>query len=166
MICSPAYGESGVSMGYGYQSYMYGYNIGIQHKSCIFCENKSNQGFSWPFWSYWDFEAYDFQSKGNTTTSLYGGSIGHVFRIERRYITCLTIPYLEAGLGLALFNRETIADRNMGTRTPLLLKFGFGMKFGNCAEFDLGYKFVNFFGFLGKQNQSINAHFAVLNFWF
>lgn len=169
MVCNPANAKSGVSLGYGYQTYMYGYSIGIQHATCVFCKNECNQGFAWPISGYWDAQAYNFQSKNRNpvpVTNIVGGSVAYIFRFERKYITCCNVPYADLGFGLAYFNRKSISCKDMGTQLPILIKAGFGFTFGEKLEYDLGYKFVNFSGFAGKRSNSINANFIVLNFWF
>jgi hypothetical protein len=91
-------------------------------------------------------------------------AITPVFRFARKNITSMA-PYLEGGfVGMHLISPTFIyTNRKFGSSFQFGNHIGFGVRFGEHRQFDLGYRFQHLSnGDIKKPNQGINfsqAHF-------
>lgn len=103
---------------------------------------------------------------GNSN-NLYGGSIAHVVSFSKRCSDLYLVPYGEAGLGVALFNKNHVRDRRLGSNALFEITLGLGFRFGPLEQFDFGYKFIHFSNaYLARPNDGLNFNFITFSYWF
>lgn len=76
-------------------------------------------------------------------------------------------PYFDFGLGAARFNKKEIGGRNLGSHFQFEDRLGFGCRFGEFQQFELGYRFLHYSNAgLAMHNDGINLQMIVFSYWF
>lgn len=178
----PAFGYSrfGVSGGVGVGKRLKAYRLSAQSTSPLFVPLREHTALT----GYWE-GSYNYvkgklprskskhgkpvfvytTKRGKVITKLNGLSFGHTFVLYKNapYID----PYLEAGLGLGVFDKRKLVNRNLGMNALFEIKFSAGFRIGPRGEFDLSYKFIHFSNaYWVRNNDGLNLNFVILNYWF
>ena len=121
--------------------------------------------FGWKVDSYWKLEFFRWQSLRNreqSGTSLTAGLVP-VFRFvdkDSRFR-----PYVDVGVGIAVFSASRFEGRQFGSNFQFTDVFGFGGHFGQHNQWKLGYKFQHYSnGSVKIPNKGINFHFLSLSY--
>lgn len=62
----------------------------------------------------------------------------------QKYVTATNVtPYLEAGVGPAMYTQSKLGGRDLGAIWGLQNKLGFGLMFGESNQYDVSYHYVN-----------------------
>lgn len=173
---SLCFANFGLAGGYGLYKNLTGYRVSLQHTSCLYIP----PCVFWPITGYWEASINQANAKkwvhrknhkqlASFNKHVYGGSVNHTFRMEKLYhkFPILLDPYVDAGLGLGYFNKKYLGVKRLGRRMLFEVKFGFGVRFGECREFDIGYKYIHFSNANSvRYNDAIDLNFLMLNYWF
>lgn len=122
----------------------------------------------WLVTGFWEASAGMWRGRssiGNNQTITDVG-ITPVFRFQQKHPSGVA-PYLEGAIGAHLISPTYIyANRRFGSAFQFGDHIGFGMRFGEHQQFDLGYRFQHLSnGGIKKPNQGINinqVHFSYL----
>ena len=120
-------------------------------------------GGNWLVTGFWEASLGSWRGhspKGNNQTITDAG-ITPVFRFQQKNPGSFA-PYAEAAIGFHLITPTFInADRKFATAFQFGDHIGFGMRFGDRRQFDLGYRFQHLSnGSIKKPNQGINFNQA------
>lgn len=172
-LCQSAQAEYGLALGVGYKDHMRAYRLSIQKETCL------HYGLINSYWeasaNFIKYQPKNTSQNNSLNNKLYGGSLAYVLRFQQsdceNYDYCCSkkrlIPYADAGLGIALFNKNVIAQRRLGLNSLFEVKLGVGWRFGRDLEYDLSYKLIHYSNaYLAKNNDAMNFNFLVLNYWF
>ncbi len=141
--------------------------IGIQKEfDCYFRTERS-----WLSTGYWEASAYSLKGSKKRwpgcNDRLAAFAFAGVLRFERKEPICCVWPYVDVGVGLSYVNKKEMCKRELGIHFQFEDRLGLGIRFGECRQFELGYRVVHFSNaYLSKQNASINLHLIVLGYWF
>lgn len=165
-LCRSACAEYGLALGYGVNSNLYAVRVSLQVDSSLCLDNDI-----WPATGYWEGSANYISTKknhGNNQSHIKGLSLAYVLHFEKKDSFCMqNMPYAEFGLGGALFDRNVIADRRLGSSGLFEIKMGAGMRFGEFKEYDLSYKFIHYSNaYLKRPNEGLNLNFIIFSYLF
>jgi hypothetical protein len=118
----------------------------------------------WYLTGYWDLSlAYWDGEKSKSITEV---GITPVFRLTT-HDSSGAQPYAEFAIGAHLMSQTRINDRQMSTMFQFGDHVGFGARFGDKGEFDLGYRFQHLSNAsIKKPNPGINFHLLRLGYHF
>ncbi|MBI1174764.1 MAG: acyloxyacyl hydrolase [Sideroxydans sp.] len=155
LTATQAYAVDGVSVVYGS-----GNSADMARVGALWDWNKSwlNDG-DWHVTGFWEAAVGQWRGKssiGNNQTITDVG-ITPVFRFEQKNPSGMA-PYLEGAIGFHLITPTFIyANRKFGSSFQFGDHVGFGMRFGERRQFDVGYRYQHLSnGSIKKPNQGIN----------
>ena len=163
LMAAPAFAVDGVSIEYGRGNMVEMSRVGAIWKwDRSFLDDGRYQVTA--FWesSLGRWRGYKPDDNNQTISEI---SITPVFRLAQKNISGV-VPYLEGGfIGLHLISPTFIyTNRKFGSSFQFGNHIGFGVRFGEHRQFDLGYRFQHLSnGDIKKPNQGINfsqAHFV------
>jgi lipid A 3-O-deacylase len=116
------------------------------------------QGGSWHVGGYWDLALGQWRHKflPGSNEDITEIGLTPVFRLQQNN---LKGPYLEAGIGVHLLSRTSLANKRFSTRYQFGEHIGVGFRFGARSAFDLGYRFQHLSNAdIKRPNDGISFH--------
>ena len=112
--------------------------------------------------SYWEGD------EGRTGTGSLGDfGLTPVFRFQKASMTYGVLPYVEAGAGVHGMTDDQLGDKDFSTEIAFGSHGGIGIRFGDRARFELGYRYQHLSNLsIGDSNPGINFHLVRLGYHF
>lgn len=158
------YGSVGSSVAYGIGANKTEiFRLGLQYAWCELC-TANNKKFS----GYWELAAERINANRiylyPTTPNVQAGSISAVLRLKKK----IGVPlYLDLGLGVAYFTKQSISKRQLGSNFLFEDRLGVGVLLGKKQQFEIGYRLLHYSNaYLASENNGLNLQLLVLGYWF
>jgi lipid A 3-O-deacylase len=123
----------------------------------------------WYLGGYFELSASYWQGDEDRTGN---GSLGEfgltpVLRFQKASMTYGVRPYLEAGVGAHVMTDDQLGDKDFSTEFAFGSHGGIGIRFGDRARFELGYRYQHLSNLsIGDSNPGINFHLVRLGYHF